>query len=173
MGKLKDRHITWRRPCRPLAERTKLAGTSGALIAVLIGSNLAPAGAGTEVLGQIDALQFRAENASTSEMLEALATSFKLTYKLPPNIGRNFNGLYSGSLRRVLARVLYDTDYIIKSSGDRIEVIVFRASGSSDSSAGPVSSNAKEASEIIAPPSARPIARPPPPPPLASYLTDN
>src|SRR6266849_2074961 len=132
MRKLQDRHFTWQRPFSQLGARLRLAGISGALIAVLLGSNLAPARAGTEVLGQLDALQFRAEHASTSEALAALAASFKLRYKLPPNIDRELNGRYSGSLRWVLARILDGTDYyFIKNADDEIEVIVLRATAAS------------------------------------------
>jgi hypothetical protein len=168
----------------PLAALMKLAGIRGVLISLLLSFNLAPAKAETEVQGQLDALQFRAENASTREVLEALAASFKLTYKLPPNIDRKWNGLYSGSLLRVLARILHDTDYFIKSSDDGIEVIVLRASGASDATAGATSSAAAattiENTVAAARPAARaqPAAAPkpttsPPPPPLASYLPDN
>src|SRR6266700_619318 len=76
---------------------------SGMLITMLLGPTLVPARAGTEVQGQPDAMHLRAEHASTSEVLAALAASFKLSYKLPPNVNRNLNGLYSGSLRLVLA----------------------------------------------------------------------
>jgi len=181
MRQLKDRHGERQHPYSLLAARMKLACVVGVLIAALLGLNLAPATAGTEVLGQLDAMQFRAENASTSEVLEALAASFKLTYKLPPNINRNWNGLYSGSLRRVLARILDDTDYIIKNSDDGIEVIVLRASGASDTVTRAASSDTKETSENIVAASAPRAARLPPPPapkltsppPLASYLPNN
>jgi hypothetical protein len=114
---------------RLLAASLQFTGISGALIAMLLGSSLVPARAGTEVLGQPDAMHLRAEHASTTEVLAALAASFKLTYKLPPNINRNLNGLYSGSLRLVLARILDGTDHVVKNSDHGIEVIVLRASG--------------------------------------------
>jgi hypothetical protein len=161
--KLTDRDFTCQRPCSLLGARLKLAAIGGALISVLLGSNLVPAEAGTEVLGQPDALQFRAEHASTSEVLAALAASFKLTYKLPPNIDRELNFQYSGSLRGLLARILDGTDHFVRNSGDGIDVIVLRASGSSSMSVNAVSSNA------IAPKLTASL----PPPPLASYLKDN
>jgi hypothetical protein len=164
----------------------KSAGISGAFIAVLLGSNLMPAKAGTEVQGQPEALQFRAENASTREVLEALSASFKMTYKLPPNINRNWNGLYTGSLHRVLARILRDTNYFIKTSDDGIEVVVLGGAGVFDATVGAVSSDAVATTENAVAPQVRPTSRPqpapgpaaglatsPPPPPLASYLTNN
>jgi len=162
--------------------QAKSGGITAAFVAFLLSSNLAPAAAGTEVLGQLDALQFRAENASTREVLEALAASFKLTYKLPPNIDRIWNGVYSGSLRRVLARILNDTNYIIKSSDRGIEVIVLSGYGASGPTGVAVSSDGNQTTEnaVVALP--RPAAPQAPvptlttsqsPPPLASYLPNN
>jgi hypothetical protein len=180
----KVRHLISQHSCSPLAARMKLAGVGGALISLVLGLNLAPAKAETEVQGQLDAMQLHAENASTREVLEALAAAFKLTYKLPPNINRNWNGLYSGSLNRVLARILRDTNYFIRSSDTEIEVIVLRASGAFDATAGAISSGATVTAPENPVAAARPAARAqpaaaltptasPPPPPLTSYLPDN
>jgi len=157
---MKNGYVT-RRSHTLSAANLQFIGISGALIATLLGSSLAPARAGTEVVGQLDAMQLRAEHASTSEVLAALAASFELTYRLPPNINRDLNGLYSGSLRSVLARILDGTDYFIKNADDGIEVIVLRASevsGASDVAA----SNPHPKPGVSAPL-----------PPLASYLTNN
>ena len=169
--------------CNMPRTSAKLAGITGIFIALLLGSNLVPAKAGTEVLGELDALQFRAENASTREVLEALAASFKLSYKLPPNIDRIWNGVYSGSLRRVLARILNDTNYIIKSSDRGIEVIVLSGYGASGPTGVAVSSDANPTAEnavVALPRPAAPQPAPVPtlttsqsPPPLASYLPNN
>jgi len=166
MRQVKNRYFNWQFPRSLLGARLKWAAISWALIAVLLGSNLVPARAGTEVIGQPDALQIRTEQASTTEVLTALAASFKLTYKLPPNVGRNLNGVYSGSLRLILARILDGTDYFVKYSDDGIEVIVLGASGASTTSgtfARAASSNA------IAPKLTGSSSIPP----LASYLTEN
>ena len=88
-----------------------------------------PTSAATEVRGQADVIQLRAENASIKEVLTALSERFKLTYKLPPTANRVFTGLYSGGLQQVLSRILDGNDYIINVSDDGIEVIVLRASG--------------------------------------------
>ena len=157
---MENGHFTWRSGSW-LAASLQFTGISGALIAMLLGSSLPPARAGTEVLGQPDAMQLRAEHASTSEVLAALAASFKLTYSLPPNINRNLNGLYSGSLRSVLVRILDGTDYFIKNAEYGIEVIVLRASDGSGGS-DVATSNPHPKPGVSAPL-----------PPLASYLTNN
>jgi len=175
-------HFTLRNPHSLLAAWMKFAGISAALIPVLLGSTVTPAGARTEVRGQPDALELRAENASTREVLEALAASFKLTYKLPPNIDHHWNGIYSGSLNRVLARILRDTNYFIKSSDDGVEVVVLRARGEYDAIAGSDFKDGAESAENSAAPPTRatvrlrpasPLTTAPSPPPLTSYLPDN
>jgi len=145
-----------------LAACLQFTGINGTLIvAMLLGSSLVPARAGTEVVGQLDAMQLRAEHASTSEVLAALAASFKLTYRLPPNINRNLNGLYSGSLRSVLARVLDGTDYFIKNLSMESKL-----------------SFCEPLTDLAAPTWLLPTPHPKPGvsaplPPLASYLTNN
>jgi len=151
--------FNWKRSYSLTRARLKLTGIKGALIAVLLGASLAPAGAGTVVLGRLDALQLRAEHASTGEALAALAASFKLTYRLPPNVNRDLNGLYSGSLGTVLARILDGTDYYVKNFDDRVEVIVLRASSAVSAEPVPNAVGPK-------------LAASSPPPPLTAYLTD-
>src|SRR5262245_29640778 len=97
----------------------------GALLSMMPG----PASAATQVRGQQDDLRINAENASIREVLDALSVQFKLTYKLPPGIGRNLTGLYSGSLRKALARILDGNDYIVMVSDSGVEVVVLGASG--------------------------------------------
>jgi hypothetical protein len=153
-------HFICQRPGGLLDARL-MTGIKGVLITALLSLSSVPAGAGTEVAGQLDSLQLRAEHASPQEALAALAASFKLTYKLPPNISRDLNGLYSGDLRRVLARILDGTDYFVKTADDRIEVVVLQASGTFAAPA--VSNHAGSANQAASSPL----------PPLASYLTKN
>jgi hypothetical protein len=131
----------------------------------MLGPDLAPAAAETEVLGQPSALQLRAEHASIREVLAALAASFKLTYRLPTNVNRNLNVRYSGNLRGVLARILDGNDYFVKYVDDGIEVIVLRASEAVVASDTPPKGGGSNA----VPPKQTAAA---PVPPLAAYLTD-
>jgi hypothetical protein len=78
-------------------------------------------------------------------------------------IDRDLNGLYSGSLRGVLARILDGTDYFVKNAEDGIEVVVLRASSTSGAPAVAVPNSASPANQAASSPL----------PPLASYLTDN
>jgi len=122
-----------------------------------VAEELAPAKAETEALDQL--VEFRTDHASIGQALAALAASVKLTYKLPPNINRDLNGFYSGSLRAVLARILDGTDYFVKTAEDEVKVIVLRAPGRS---------TAPTMAASVAP--QQPAASAPP---LASFLTDN
>jgi hypothetical protein len=181
MRRLNDQNVNWGRRCSPLSARARSAVLGMAGIAALLGTISGSARAATEVQGQPDEMQLRAENASTKEVLEALSATFKLTYKLPPTIGRDLTGLYSGTLPQVLGRILEGSDYIVKVAGDGIEIIVLRASGAA---AVATSGNAVAARENTVAPRVSPSARTPPSPvpmvtassplpPLASYLSGN
>jgi hypothetical protein len=190
-------HFVCERRCGPLASRAKTAVVCGAASAALLYTMLGPSSAGTEVRGHADDIQLRAENASTGEILNALSAAFKLTYKLPPNIGRNMTGLYSGTLHQVLGRILDGNDYIVKVSNNGIEVVILGASGAtaivasghaiarsentiapspSVQSSKPTPSGSKPvvpASGPVLPASGPILPDSPPPPPLATYLSAN
>src|SRR5216683_2760429 len=99
-----DAHFSWSRRPKPRGLLGKSAVVWGSAIVGLLGAPF-PALDATLVLGQPTDVQLRAENASTREVLDALSASFKITYKLPPNTGRDVTGVYSGTLRQVLARI--------------------------------------------------------------------
>ena len=150
--------------------------------AVLIAASW-PASAATDVRGEPQNVQLRAENASTKEVLDALSAKFKLNYKLPPTINRSLTGIYSGSLRQVLARILDGNDYIVISN-DSVEVVVLGASAVTSVAPGtsiarvenlgaPVVSSATPSVPTVpgtSPPGGPVVASASPPPPLATYL---
>jgi hypothetical protein len=96
-------------------------------------------------------------------------------------------GVYSGTLRQVLARILDGNDYIVKVSDSGIEVLVLGASGAASAAAGQTvvrSENTAAASlSASAPtlpvsqatlvPSTPTLPASSLPPPLASYLSAN
>ena len=115
-----DRHSTKPSRLRPLWR-----GLIGlAAIASTLFTAQAPAQAASEVQGKPTDMRLLVDNASNQEVLQALSTSFGLTYSLPQNVGRNLTGTYSGSLRQVLARILDGTDYILTVSDGAFEVVV-------------------------------------------------
>ena len=176
------------RKCNPLGAQAKAAVICAAVIFAQLGTVLGPASAATEVRGQPDQMQLRAENASIKEVLDALSATFKLTYKLPPRIGREVSGLYSGTLHQVLARVIDGNDYIVKVLDNGIEVVVLGTSGAatvatsghavarSESAVAPSMPSCKPtppASKPIVPASGPTLPASSPPPPLARYLSAN
>jgi hypothetical protein len=183
---------------RGLGGRTKAALICGSVISTVFGPLLGSAPAATEVQGQSVNIQLRAQDASTREVLDALAAAFKLTYKLPPSIGRNVTGLYSGTLHQVLARILDGNDYIVKVSNNGVEVVILGASGATavaataqamvtsspaitpsaqaiprrDTMAAPLAVSPPPSS-VIVPASGPILPNSAPPPPLATYLSAN
>jgi hypothetical protein len=181
MRQLNEQNVIWGHRCSLLGTRVKAAFVRMAGVAALLGAISGSARAATEVQGQPDEMQLRAENASTREVLEALSATFNLTYELPPGISRELTGLYSGTLPQVLGRILEGNDYIVKVDDDGIEVIVLRASGAAAVAA---SGNVVAARESTIAPRVSPSVRTPPSPapmvtassplpPLASYLSGN
>ena len=183
-----DDHFICGRRFNSLGARTKTALVCVAIIGALLGTMLGPASAATELQGQPDDIQLRAENASTREVLDALSATFKLTYKLPPNIGRDVTGLYSGTLHQVLARILDGNNYIVKVSDNGVEVVVLGASGATAIAASGQAIARSESTVASSVPPFKPtlpaavpalpasgpiLPTSSPPPPLATYLSAN
>jgi hypothetical protein len=131
-------------------------------------------------------------------VLGALSSSFGLTYKLPPKIDRLVSGQYSGSLSKVLVRILDGSDYIIRNAGNQIEIDVLGISTKASAASGSQSVGTSDSQpKAVAQPGAQPLAPPraatpsvasenqaspdnklagvpqPAPPPLRSYLPEN
>ena len=140
-----------------------------AAMGALLGTMVQPTSASTEVRGQVNEMQLRAESASIREVLNALSATFKLTYKLPPNIDRTVTGLYLGSLRQVLSRILDGNDYIVNVSDNGIEVVVLRASGATTLAPANQAILVRENPGTMIVSANEPI--PPPTPPLSGYLS--
>jgi hypothetical protein len=175
-----------------IASPTKMATSCAVLAGMLLAASVQPVLAKTDVRGQPQAVELQADNASIRDVFEALAAKFNLTYKLSPSIVLSVTGVYSGPLDRVLARLLQGQNYLLKSSEDRLEIIVLGASGAPGPSsikaaagaanlASPVNVAAGPPVSATAPASATPPMSSPGPslppakavPPLSSYLTAN
>jgi len=81
-----------------------------------------------EIHGQQEAMSIRVEDASISDILDALATDFKVTYNHEPILGQAVSGTYSGTLHQVLARILDGNDYVANFSDDGVEIRIVGAS---------------------------------------------
>jgi hypothetical protein len=144
-----------------------------AICCAIGGLGITPAVAETKIEGQADDLQVHADNAPIKEIFEALSARFNLTYNFAPSTGRILSGLYSGSLKQVVARVLDGNDYVLGVVDDHIRIIVLNASNAEAPSAQSVASNEKQVvAQLPASPTSprRPLAASQVIPPLTSYL---
>jgi hypothetical protein len=94
------------------------------------------AGAETHVSGAPDAVRVDARGASLDEVLGALAGKFNLNYRAKVPLDRRVNGVFSGSLSRVIARLLDGYDHVVKRNADGIEVVILSVSPKSTVSSG-------------------------------------
>jgi hypothetical protein len=171
-----DQRLFTRRLCNQCRSRASTAVLFLAWVGLQLHSMHEPALAATEVRGQPDAIQLVAENASIKDILDALAASYKLTYKLPPNLRSELTDHYSGTLRQILERILDGNDYILKVFDDSIDVVVLGASGAvAVASSGPevtAGNDTKVPSATGSAPASGPVLpSPSTAPPLASYLS--
>lgn len=102
-------------------------------LAALLPAFAQPVGAEVRVSGQADALIVETREASVEEILAALRASFNLHYRTSDALNRVVTGTYTGSLQRVVARLLEGQNYVLQSSagGGRLIVIGPGAAGSS------------------------------------------
>ena len=101
---------------------SRIIGASFGLLALaLLASSCR---AETVLAGDRDALQIATRDAAIEEVLGALAQKFGLRYRIRAPLARRLNGRYSGPLQRCIAQILSGYDFIIKSEGERIEVLV-------------------------------------------------
>jgi hypothetical protein len=87
-----------------------------------------PAAAEVRVSGHAGSIQLLAQDATVEEVLAALNESFGLQYRARGSLDRLVSGTYSGSLRRVVWRVLDGYDFMVQSSNAHLGVVVVGAS---------------------------------------------
>ena len=72
--------------------------------------------------GTPDRIVLQTNDATIVEILAALRTSFDVEVKFSGATARRFSGVYSGSVRRVLSRLLAGEDYVVRSTADGISI---------------------------------------------------
>src|ERR1035441_4620638 len=82
-----------------------------------------PLWAEVRVQGPVEDIRLEARDATVEEILAALRARFELHYR-GTTLNRRVTANYEGPLRRILARVLDGYDYVVKTNGANIEVIV-------------------------------------------------
>lgn len=72
--------------------------------------------------GTPDRIVLQTNDATIVEILAALRASLDVEVKFSGATSRRFTGVYSGSVRRVLSRLLAGEDYIVRSTADSISI---------------------------------------------------
>jgi hypothetical protein len=86
--------------------------------------------------GRPDRVVLTTNDATMEEILAALRSTFDVEVKLKGATARKFTGVYYGSVRQVLSRLLTGDDYILRSASDGISIRLFGKSAL-DSAAAP------------------------------------
>ena len=123
------------------------------------------ASAATQIDGAADGLRVNARDATIIEILDALKSRFKLTYHAHSYDRQPLTGIYSGTLRAALGQILEGNNYVLKSSGEGLEVLIFGASGQV--------SGAGAGSAPAGPPNPNPSLSGSAPPPLSTFVSQN
>lgn len=81
------------------------------------------------VQGSPARVHLEARQATITAMLSALRTAYNISYKSSIALNETRGGVYTGSLEKVLARLLSDYDYVIKLNNSSLDVDIFGKSG--------------------------------------------
>jgi hypothetical protein len=91
-----------------------------------------PSAAEVSVSGTRDRMVLQTTDATTADILAALHSAFGLEVKFKGATARRFTGVYSGSIRQVLSRLLAGDDYILRSGSEGMSILlVGRSAGDS------------------------------------------
>jgi hypothetical protein len=94
-----------------------------------------PGAAEVRLTGTPDRVVLQTNDATMPEILDALRAVFDLDVKLKGATARRFTGLYSGSVRRVLSRLLAGEDYVLRSTSDGMSIVLLGSSASDSTAA--------------------------------------
>jgi hypothetical protein len=103
--------LTWCLSCGGGAAEVRLSGTQGRVV-------------------------LESHDATIEEILTALRSTFDLEVKLKGATARKFTGVYTGSARDVLSRLLMGEDYVLRSDSDGISIRLL-GNSAADSSVAP------------------------------------
>jgi hypothetical protein len=76
------------------------------------------------ISGQTNAVRIVANGESVTDILVALGRALNLETRTAAALDRTISGVYEGSLRRVIARLLNGYDFFIEQSQGRLRVVV-------------------------------------------------
>jgi hypothetical protein len=79
--------------------------------------------------GNLSALRISTNGDALCDVLSAFGTRLPVKYRTAIPLNAEINGAYSGSLSRVVSRLLDGYNYLIKNDHDLAEIIVFGRMG--------------------------------------------
>jgi hypothetical protein len=82
-----------------------------------------------QLAGDANALRLEAHDASVADVLAAMVPAFGLQYRSAIALDQRINGIYAGSLGRVIARVLAGYDYTIEHQDHAVAISVLGKHG--------------------------------------------
>jgi hypothetical protein len=88
--------------------------------------------------GTEDHVVLRAKNATIAEILSGIRSAFNLRVGLAGSTERQFTGAYTGTLRRVLSRLLDGEDYVISSASGGMNIVLLGRKGAGRNTAPPI-----------------------------------
>ena len=112
-----------------------------AVSASLLLSALLPARAEILLQGDATAVRLEVTQATVGEILAALHERYNVHHRTALALDRPLTGTYSGSLSRVIARVLDGYDYVARFTADGVDIPYVRTRGSAESAATAVTVN--------------------------------
>jgi hypothetical protein len=104
-------------------------GRAIALAAVVLCCAVPTAHAEVHIEGDVAAVRVTATHDTLADVLAAFAATFNVKYRSAVNLAVTADGTYTGSLRQVIAHLLDGYNYVVKSAGDTIEIIVLDPRG--------------------------------------------
>jgi hypothetical protein len=100
--------------------------------------------------GTPDRFVLQAHDATMPEILAAVRSAFDLEVRLKGATARKFTGVYSGSVRQVLSRLLAGEDYVLRSAADSLSIVLLGASASDSTAARSAVLPAAQGSRFVA-----------------------
>ena len=99
---------------------------------------VASARADVQFSGTEDRVVLRAKNATIAEILSGIRSALNLRVGLTGSTERQFTGAYTGTLRRVLSRLLAGENYVISSAPDGMNIVLLGPKGAGRNTAPPI-----------------------------------
>jgi len=87
--------------------------------------------------GTEDHVVLRAKNATMAEILSGIRSTLKLRVGFTGSTERQFTGVYTGALRRILSRLLDGEDYVISSASDGMSILLVGPKGAGHNTSPP------------------------------------